>query len=78
MSNETEATAHRAPAISLDNPFKIQPETATEEGRYEATLKPRSRAQGNALRRGRHVEPSASAPQGQNDCLGAHQISRRR
>lgn len=38
MSNETEATAHRAPAISLDNPFKIQPETATEEGRYEATL----------------------------------------
>ena len=38
MSNETEATAHRAPTISLDNPFKIQPETATEEGRYEATL----------------------------------------
>ena len=38
MSNETEATAHRAPAISLDNPFKIQPETAVEDGRYEATL----------------------------------------
>jgi acetyl-CoA carboxylase carboxyltransferase component len=38
MSNETEATKHRAPAISLDNPFKAAAETAPEEGRYEATL----------------------------------------
>ena len=38
MSNETEATTHRAPAISLDNPFKAAAETAPEEGRYEATL----------------------------------------
>ena len=38
MSNDTEATKHRAPAISLDNPFKAAAETAPEEGRYEATL----------------------------------------
>ena len=38
MSNDTEATTHRAPAISLDNPFKAAAETAPEEGRYEATL----------------------------------------
>ena len=38
MSNDTEATKHRAPAISLDNPFKTAAETASEEGRYEATL----------------------------------------
>ena len=38
MSNDTEATKHRAPAISLDNPFKAAAETALEEGRYEATL----------------------------------------
>ena len=38
MSNDTEATKHRAPAISLDNPFKAAAETASEEGRYEATL----------------------------------------
>jgi acetyl-CoA carboxylase carboxyltransferase component len=38
MSNNTEATKHRAPAISLDNPFKAAAETAPEEGRYEATL----------------------------------------
>jgi acetyl-CoA carboxylase carboxyltransferase component len=38
MSNDTEATKHRAPGISLDNPFKAAAETAPEEGRYEATL----------------------------------------
>jgi acetyl-CoA carboxylase carboxyltransferase component len=38
MSNETEATTHRAPAISLDNPFKVASAKAPEEGRYEATL----------------------------------------
>ena len=38
MSNDTEATKHRAPAISLDNPFTAAAETAPEEGRYEATL----------------------------------------
>ena len=38
MSNETEATPHRAPAISLDNPFKVASAKAPEEGRYEATL----------------------------------------
>ena len=38
MSNDTEATTHRAPAISLDNPFTAAAETAPEEGRYEATL----------------------------------------
>ena len=38
MCNDTEATKHRAPAISLDNPFKAAAETAPEEGRYEATL----------------------------------------
>ena len=38
MSNETEATTHRAPAISLDNPFKAASAKAPEEGRYEATL----------------------------------------
>ena len=38
MSNDTEATKHRASAISLDNPFKAAAETAPEEGRYEATL----------------------------------------
>ena len=38
MSNDTEATKHRAPAISLNNPFKAAAETAPEEGRYEATL----------------------------------------
>ena len=38
MSNDTQATKHRAPAISLDNPFKAAAETAPEVGRYEATL----------------------------------------
>ena len=38
MSNDTEATKHRAPAISLDNPFTAAAETAPAEGRYEATL----------------------------------------
>ena len=38
MSNETEAIKHRAPAISLDNPFKVASAKAPEEGRYEATL----------------------------------------
>ena len=38
MSNDTEATKHRAPAISLDNPFTAAAETAPEEGRYEVTL----------------------------------------
>ncbi len=61
MSNETEATAHRAPAISLDNPFKIQPETAVEDGRYEATL-----SRGAELREMPYVTAGTSSRQRQH------------
>ena len=63
MSNDTEATKHRAPAISLDNPFTAAAETAPEEGRYEATLSRGAElrelpyvAAGTASRRRQHLK----------------------
>ena len=61
MSNDTEATKHRAPAISLDNPFKAAAETAPEEGRYEATL-----SRGAELRELPYVAASTASRQRQH------------
>lgn len=61
MSNDTEATKHRAPAISLDNPFTAAAETAPEEGRYEATL-----SRGAELRELPYVAASTASRQRQH------------